>query len=115
MNKSIKWLLGAALATVLVTGCSSSGNYVDGTYEGSGQGNEGAIKVSLQVKDGKISKIDVVEQSETQTMMDAAIENTIPEIIEKQTAEGVDALSGATRSSQGVIDGVKAALEGAKK
>ncbi|TDL53084.1 FMN-binding protein [Paenibacillus dendritiformis] len=115
MKKTVTSLTALALAMLLVAGCSSSGQYKDGEYEGSAQGNEGEVVVSVLVKSGKIDKIDIVKQSETQSMMDGVIENTIPEIIEKQTTEGVDVLTGASKSSKAVIDAVTQALDSAKK
>ncbi|ASA20007.1 FMN-binding protein [Paenibacillus donghaensis] len=117
MNRTKKWAMTGALAALiaLTAGCSSGGQYVDGTYEGTGKGASSDIKVSVEVKDEKIASIEVVEQKETQSMLDATIETTIPEIIEKQTTEGVDALSGASGSSGGVIEAVSKALETAKK
>ncbi|NGP61275.1 FMN-binding protein [Paenibacillus thiaminolyticus] len=115
MKKTLASIIALALALLLVAGCSSSGQYKDGEYEGSAQGNEGEIVVSVLVKGGKIDKIDITKQSETQSLLDGVIENTIPEIIEKQTTEGVDVLAGASKSSQGVIDAVTQALESAKK
>ncbi|OMF92102.1 FMN-binding protein [Paenibacillus sp. FSL R7-0337] len=118
MHKWTKTLLFSALAaaTVLTAGCSSSsGKYVDGTYDGTGKGVKSDIKVAVEIKDEKIGAITVEEHKETQAMIDAAVENTIPEIIEKQTTEGVDALSGASGSSGGIIEAVTQALEQAKK
>lgn len=117
MHKWTKTMLVSAIAaaTVLVAGCSSSGKYVDGTYDGTGKGVKSDIKVAVEIKDEKIADITVQEHHETQAMIDAAVENTIPEIIEKQTTEGVDALSGASGSSGGIIEAVTQALEQAKK
>ncbi|NQX48211.1 FMN-binding protein [Paenibacillus tritici] len=117
MQKRTKTMLLSAIAavTVLVTGCSSSGKYVDGTYDGTGKGVKSDIKVAVEIKDEKIEGITVKEHKETEAMIDAAVENTIPEIIEKQTTEGVDALSGASGSSGGIIEAVAQALEQAKK
>ncbi|HEY2491888.1 MAG TPA: FMN-binding protein [Paenibacillus sp.] len=40
---------------------------------------------------------------------------TIPEIIEKQSTAEVDAVSGASKSSEAVIQAVESALQHAKK
>ncbi|RRJ66735.1 FMN-binding protein [Paenibacillus oralis] len=106
-------VLGASLA---LAGCSGAGgNYVDGTYEGSAQGAKSEVKVAVEIKGKKIANIEIVEHGETQSIIDAAVETTIPEIIEKQTTEGVDVVSGASKSSAAVIEAVAEALEGAQK
>ena len=108
-------LLTVVMAILFIAGCSSSGQYVDGTYEGTGKGVKSDIKVSVEVKGEKIETIAVTEHNETEAMIDAAVETTIPEIVEKQTTEGVDALSGASGSSNGIIEAVAQALDQAKK
>lgn len=81
----------------------------DGTYEGTGEGLFGAIKVSVAVQGGKITEVKVLEHSETEGIADAAISRVPDAIIEKQTVD-VDAVSGATYTSKGIIDAVKDAL-----
>ncbi|HHY17046.1 MAG TPA: FMN-binding protein, partial [Firmicutes bacterium] len=81
----------------------------DGTYEGTGEGLFGAIKVSVTVQGGKITAVKVLEHSETEGIADAAISRVPDAIIEKQTVD-VDAVSGATYTSKGIIDAVKDAL-----
>ena len=103
-----------AIISTLLVGCGS-GKYTDGTYTGEGQGASGAIKVEVKVEKGKISEVNLVEHNETKTLVDGVKENLIPEIIEKQSTEGVEAISGATNSSKGLIDAVNKALESAAK
>ena len=109
----------AILSTMVITatllvGCGS-GKYTDGTYTGEGQGASGAIKVEVKVEKGKILEVNLVEHNETKTLVDGVKENLVPEIIEKQSTEGVEAISGATNSSKGVIEAVNKALESAVK
>ncbi|GAB7201985.1 FMN-binding protein [Dickeya oryzae] len=88
--------------------------YKDGTYTGKAQGKEGEIEVSVKVSAGKIANVEVVKHEDTEAMMLGVIDNILPEIIEKQTAEGIDAVTGATMSSTGVLAAAKQALEKAK-
>ncbi|MGI6661765.1 MAG: FMN-binding protein [Bacillota bacterium] len=81
----------------------------DGTYEGTGKGLFGPIKISVTVKDGKITEVKVLEHSETQGIADMAINGVPKSMIEKQTLD-VDAVSGATFTSEGIINAVKDAL-----
>ena len=92
---------------------AATGNYKDGTYQGAAQGYGGMIEVEVTIKDGKISAIDITAASgETPSFFSRAktLTNTI---IEKQSAD-VDVVSGATYSSNGIINAVKSALEKAK-
>ncbi|GAB7207006.1 hypothetical protein OS21_35020 [Dickeya oryzae] len=68
----------------------------------------------MKVSAGKIANVEVVKHEDTEAMMLGVIDNILPEIIEKQTAEGIDAVTGATMSSTGVLAAAKQALEKAK-
>jgi uncharacterized protein with FMN-binding domain len=113
--KRITTILSTIVITAtLLVGCGS-GKYTDGTYTGEGQGASGAIKVEVKVEKGKILEVNLVEHNETKTLVDGVKENLVPEIIDKQSTEGVEAISGATNSSKGVIEAVNKALESAGK
>ncbi|MEG2291516.1 MAG: FMN-binding protein [Clostridium sp.] len=114
MKNIITIMATIVLSASMLVGCGG-GKYVDGTYTGEGQGASGIIKVEVQVVKGEISEINLVEHNETKTLVDGVTDNVIPEIIEKQSVEGVEAIAGATNSSNGVIDAVNKALETAVK
>ncbi|MCR8642323.1 FMN-binding protein [Paenibacillus sp. N1-5-1-14] len=113
MKKKNVQIAAIMLVFLMLVGCS--GQYKDGTYEGKGDGNESEVVVSVNVSKGKIDKIDIVNHGETESMMVGVKDNTIPDIIKKQTTDGIDALAGATKSSQAVLDAVKQVIEQAKK
>ena len=89
------------------------GNYKDGTYEGSGKGNNGDIKVEVVVEDGNIISVELKEHTETEGIYEAAEKGVVAEMIKKQTFD-VDAVSGATNTSNGIKDAVKDALSKAE-
>ena len=91
---------------------STKGIYTDGTYEGSGTGFRGEIRVSVVVKNGNISEINVLSQQEDGEYFQKAYQKVIDEIISEQTTE-VDGASGATFSSNGIMEAVADALKGA--
>ena len=93
---------------------AAAGAYKDGTYEGVGKGKNGDVKVSVTVAGGKITDVKVGDHSETEGISDKAIEEVPSAIVEKQGTEGVETASGATMTSQAIIDGVNQALESAK-
>ena len=63
---------------------AASAAYKDGTYEGQGDGNHGKIDVSVVIKGGKIADIKVLKHTETDMIIQAPIDNMIPEIIKKK-------------------------------
>lgn len=114
MKKLIAIIGAISISVSLLLGCGG-GKYTDGTYSGEGQGASGIIKVEVVVSKGKISEVNLVEHNETKTLVEGVEDNLVPEIIEKQGTDGVEAVSGATNSSQGVIDAVNSALKSAIK
>ncbi|KPU45324.1 urocanate reductase precursor [Oxobacter pfennigii] len=114
MKRTFSLTMAMLLVTALLAGCggSKSPAYKDGTYEGEGDGKE-TIKVSVEVSGGKIAKIDVTEHEETEGIADAALEQIPAAIVEKNSTE-VETVSGATMTSNGIIEAVNKALENAK-
>lgn len=92
-----------------VTKVKENGNWKDGTYTGSAQGFGGPVKVKVTVKNGKIKKIQIVSASGETGSYFAKAKALIPAIVKKQTTN-VDAVSGATYSSNGIIRAVRNAL-----
>lgn len=83
----------------------------DGTYEGQANGYRGLVKVSVTVKDHKITAIKVLSNSDDAAFFSRASAGVIKSIIAKQSLK-VDVVSGATYSSNGIIKAVKNALTG---
>jgi urocanate reductase len=81
----------------------------NGKFYGSGIGYGGDIKLSLDIKDGKISKIDFLEHNETPVISDPAFDNVPSKIIEKNSIL-VPNVSGCSVSSRGIREAVKNAL-----
>ena len=72
---------------------AASAAYKDGTYEGQGDGNHGKIDVSVVIKGGKIADIKVLKHTETDMIIQAPIDNMIPEIIKKNGTKGVETIA----------------------
>ena len=91
-----------------------SSAYVDGTWEGTGTGFGGEIKVSVMVQDGKIKDVEIVSaKSEDPAYFDMAKVLT-KRIVEAQNTK-LDTVSGATYSSTGILDAATDALSKAVK
>ena len=83
--------------------------YKDGTYYGTASGFGGSIRVEVVIRDGKIADIRVIDASgETGEYLSRA-KGVISRILSKGSPN-VDAVSGATYSSTGIINAVKRAL-----
>lgn len=76
----------------------------------SDNGMGGAIQVQITVEDGKLTNVEVVDQKETVGIGDVALETLVKEAMEKQSAE-VDAVSGATITSNAFVEALTRALE----
>ena len=81
----------------------------DGTYSGQGQGRNGSITVSVKVSGGKVTSITVESSNEDAPYLNRAKDTVIGEIIDSQSLN-VWTVSGATMSSNGIIDAVANAL-----
>lgn len=80
----------------------------DGVYTGSAQGRNGPITVSVTVSNGQVTEIQVVDHTETPRYFSRA-EEVIGLILSSQSTQ-VDAITGATISSEGIKDAVADAL-----
>ena len=81
----------------------------DGTYTGSGTGFRGETSVSVTVANGYITAIKVEDYNDDERYFSRAETTVINEILEGQTPD-VDAVSGATYSSNGIMEAVADAL-----
>lgn len=88
---------------------SSNGKFKDGTYSGSGTGFRGTTNVSVTVENGKITDIEIVSYQDDMQFFSRAESSVISEIISKQSTD-VSTVSGATFSSNGIIEAVSDAL-----
>ncbi len=82
----------------------------DGIYEGSGTGFGGEIKVQVEIYGGKILSAKILSaEKETADYLKSA-ERILTDVVNKQSME-VDIVSGATLSSNGILEGIRNALE----
>lgn len=81
----------------------------DGTYQGEGTGFRGTTSVSVTVEHGKITDITVVSYEDDEPFFARAEDTIIGEIIDTQSLD-VSSVSGATFSSNGILEAVANAL-----
>lgn len=83
--------------------------YKDGTYYGTGTGFAENLKVEVVISGGKISSIQIVETNDGSEYIQKA-SGVINQILGAQSTNGIDTVSGATFSSNGIIKAVRNAL-----
>lgn len=85
--------------------------YTDGRYTGTGEGYGGDITVQVTILNQRIDAIDVISaEGETPSFFTRA-RAVITSILSKQTTKHVDVVSGATYSSNGILEAVEQALD----
>jgi uncharacterized protein with FMN-binding domain len=108
-----------AICLILIStigfGACSGGSLTDGMYDAEGTGNGGKLEVKLKVAGGKIEEVTIGDNDETPAMLKMVEETLLDQIVEKQGVKGVDTVSGATKTSEGVLEAVGLALEEASK
>ena len=84
--------------------------YKDGTYRSSGDGKFGAVGVRVTVTDGKIAKIALEANSEAAPMVKTAQDVVVPQILETQSVDDIDMATGATLTSEAIVEAVAKVL-----
>jgi len=100
-----------------IIGCGTGGGNTSsrwGTASGeataTAQGFGGPIVVAVKMANGKITEVNIVSQSETMSIASIAF-NQIPSRIVSNNTYDVDTTSGATITSDAIIEAAKAAIE----
>lgn len=112
---------GLLIFALMICGCSNTTQknqiqnnvYKDGTYISTAQGYGGSFEVKTTIRDDQIINIEVKDHNETPSIGGVAIEQIIKQMKQSNSYD-VDIISGATRTSQGMREAVKDAVENAK-
>ena len=88
----------------------AGGNFQNGIYTGTGEGYRGKVTVTVKVADGKITELVLDDYADDKSYMERAKNRIFQEMISRQNTD-VDTVSGATYSSNGLIEAVNKALE----
>lgn len=102
----------------LLAGCLAGGNRTgtlprnmkDGIYEATGHGRNGDFEVRTVISDGKISLIQIGENTETPDRGDKAMQQMAEKIVSQQSLN-VDTISEATISSQALLTAVSECVD----
>lgn len=132
MAVAMSMVAGLCPSTVFAANSEDVAKVQDGTYEGKAEctpdrhGNFEKYNLSLQVtvKDGKIKSIDNIsgdgDEGNSDYILDAVngydnITGVVQQIADANGTEGINAVSGATCSSNAIVEAVNNALEKATK
>ena len=120
--KKLFYILSLTLGISLLAACHTEENGTnqpeaavmqDGVYEGLGEGRSGMIKVAIEVENHILTAIRILSQSESKFAQPAE-QQIMDAVLEKQTIEGVDAVSGATLTSNGMLTAIGMAIDASK-
>ena len=103
-----------AIALLLPGMTASAGTFTPGEYAGSAQGFGGAVDVQLTVDEEAITAITITGANETEAIGGAAIATFTEAYVGKADALDVDAVAGATLTSNAVHAAVDQALAAAR-
>ena len=108
MKKWFACLLALCLCCASMTGMAAAG-----VYEGAAQGFGGEVKAALTIDEqGAITSVKLTGENETPAIGGAAFETLETAILSAQSAE-IDAVAGATITSNAVKEAATAALQAA--
>ena len=89
---------------------AAESGYRDGTYEGSAFGFGDEITVSVTIADGKLTDISVLSADGEDKPYYTQSLPVLDKILSAQSTDGIDTVSGATLTSEGLIGAVADAL-----
>ena len=98
-----------ATATTYSLDTSTPGTYTDGVYTGAGMGFHGNTEVQVTVENGNITDITILSYKDDPEFFQEAESSVIDQILSRQSVD-VQAVSGATFSSNSIMEAVADAL-----
>ncbi|MGL4981476.1 MAG: flavocytochrome c [Treponemataceae bacterium] len=104
-----RFFFSAAIAIIFLLGCTNKSFQV-GTYEGVARGFNGDVQVEIDLSSDSLEAIRIISHAETDGIGTIAVDKLPSQIIEKQSLN-VDAISGATYTSDGIKNAIRAALK----
>ncbi|MDR1447172.1 MAG: FMN-binding protein [Treponema sp.] len=82
----------------------------DGVYEGEAEGWRGTVRVKIRIEDGEIVEIFILDHQDDPYVGGAAMEELLDLALQYGITD-LDAVSGATESSDAFLEALEAALE----
>ncbi len=115
LHKTLKIFRTILLSLVVfsVASCIKKSPLRDGTYTGVGSGRNGDITVSVTVTGGSVSDAKIISNDETPEIAQPAMESILSAFKEQGSTNDIDVVSGATLTSNGLLDAFDDALASA--
>jgi len=108
--RKIACLVLCFVLLVSLVSVSASSAYTPGEYTAQAQGNNGLVEVSLSFDENSITAAEVIAHFESAGIADSAIENIPKAIVNHQTL-AIDAVSGATNTSNAILEAAASCVE----
>ena len=101
-------ILGIVLALYLastgtVPAADNADTYADGTYTAAAQGYKSEVKVTINITGGKVTNVQINAADETPEVGGKAAESLSTSLLNADGTAGVDAVAGATMTSNAVF------------
>jgi uncharacterized protein with FMN-binding domain len=101
----------ASLEAVTACGALELRRIPDGTFRGASLAYAGQLQVAVTVRTHRLTSVEVTKHQEKQFY--TALADTPKEIVRRQCVKGVDAVSGATMTSEAILNATAKALASA--
>lgn len=109
----VRWIV-IVLFSVLLCGCfEREVQYKAGTYEGASEGYYSRLLVKVVVDEYNLISIEILDNQEPPILAEIVFDVLPPKII-KSNSSDVDIVSGATYTSQALLEAVENALQKAR-
>ncbi len=96
--------------TQQIVGSPQASVFTSGTYTSKGTGFGGELEIEVSFSETEITDVKILNHSETKNIGDLALERIKNQIVSQQTL-AVEAVSGATRSSNAILEAVEDAVK----
>lgn len=98
------------LSLLYVIACAKQNPIVSGTFEGTGNGRNGDITVSVVLEESVITDIQILSSDETESIAEPVYTDMLQTIIDNNNIN-VDSISGATMTGSGFLAAIADALD----
>ncbi len=113
MKKIFLPILAGGLLFSIFTGCKDNLPLRDGEWQGIGEGKNGPVTISLEIKEGRAVGGKIISEAESDFAKPAQSQ-ILEEFIKSQDIDEIDAVSGASLTSQAMFDAIDNAILASK-
>lgn len=109
-NKLLKLFISLFFILSCISCNRLSKDLHDGTFVGTGRGHNGIIEVEILVENGKITEAKIINDHETSEISSKAKDHILAAFLKDQSTSMLDVVSGASITSNGILDALDMAL-----